>query len=321
MKFNWRARAELMRVTRDFFSKSKFIEVETPILTLCPGAEVHLNFFNTDYKKHSGQTSRWSLRSSPELHMKRVVSSETPHVFQIAKCFRNHGEFSEWHHPEFTMLEWYMAHTSLDAMMDFTGSYLRESLAHMRKVFPDQTHFEVPTTISRHSIYTLFKDLLKFELIDQDADLASKARSAGVVSVRTDDDFETAFFKILIERLEPWLERRGVVCVYDYPPSQAALSEVVDHRAQRFEFYVGRVELCNAFRELGGSKKNEKRLADISQRRLQMGKDPLVADWSFIEDMDRMPPTSGNALGLDRWLALILGQSNIDQVIPFRSEF
>ena len=133
------------------------------------------------------------------------------------------------------------------------------------------------------------------------------------------DDFETAYFKTLIEKIEPEIAMRKGVVLKDYPPSQAALAKVEQGRACRFEFYLGRVELCNGFFELTGAEENRLRIEEAFAARAAAGLPPVPVDESFLKDMERLlGPCAGNALGFDRWLALLCGDESLDRVIPFR---
>src|SRR5262245_31277285 len=102
-----RHRARLKAAVREFFGWRGYIEVDTPVAVACPGTEVYLRYFRTEWVDLRGGRHPLYLRSSPELHMKQALSKGLPRVYQIAPCFRNGGELTPWHHPEFSMLEYY----------------------------------------------------------------------------------------------------------------------------------------------------------------------------------------------------------------------
>ena len=93
-----------------------FVEVETPILQVAPGAEVHLSGFATDWELPDGEERERWLHSSPEFAMKKLLAGGVPRLFQFARVFRN-AEGSALHHPEFTMLEWYRAGVGYETIM------------------------------------------------------------------------------------------------------------------------------------------------------------------------------------------------------------
>jgi elongation factor P--(R)-beta-lysine ligase len=313
------SRALLKKSTRNFFENRSYLEVDTPIVTRCPGAEVFLHYFETSWTDHSGVSHSRYLRSSPELHMKRLVAEGLPRVFQVGACFRDRGEYSEWHNPEFSMLEWYQVGLSYKAMIQETEEYLRETADSMATVTSLKPSQVLPDKFEWLGVYDAFKKHAGIVLEDQDPELAKKAIAAKVISVQPSDDFETAFFKTLIEKLEPVLARLKGCVLMDYPASQASLAVVENGRASRFEYYLGRVEMCNGFYELTGEQNNRDRIGEALRERVKQGNAPVPEDEDFYRAMAKFTaPCAGNALGFDRWLALLQGQANLDYAISFR---
>ena len=312
-------RHHLKKISRDYFSQRGYLEVDTPVLTVCPGTEVHLQYFDTAWIDSAGARHRRFLRSSPELHMKRIMADGADRIFQLGPCFRNHGELSPWHNPEFFMLEWYESGQTYHGLIDETEGFLRETaeaMAHVTQVPPEKI---LPAKIERLRVADAFWEFAKISLLDGDQDLAQKAISAGVVSVRPTDDFETSFFKILIETIEPALAKLGACVLFDYPPSQAALAVVEEGRACRFEVYIGRVERCNGFFELTGEEANRARASEAMAARQACGYEPIPVDEDFLRCMAKFSkPCAGNALGFDRWLALLTQSESLDLAFAFR---
>lgn len=317
----WRLRFALKTAIRKFFGQRNYLEIDTPIAVVCPGTETYLRYFPTTWRNFKGEKRDFFLRSSPELHMKQALAMGLERIFQLAPCFRNDGELAQWHHPEFTMLEWYEAHLAFEDFMSQTEDLLRETY---REVAPIAEGFgfkplKWPKTFVRMTVREAFQRFAGVKLVDLDPDLAQKGRASGALSLSPDDDFETAYFKLLIEKIEPGLESLGAVILYDYPPSQAALATVRDNAAKRCEVYMGRVELANGFEELIDAEANQKRIAETLKRREELGIELPDEDQDFYQALAAgIPPCSGNALGFDRWLALILGLDGIESVIPFR---
>lgn len=311
-----KARQSLQNHIHDFFQSRDYLSIDTPMAVIAPGTEVHLDYFPTDWQDHRGSLHRLYLRSSPELHLKQAMSWGVDKVYHLGKCFRNHGEISAWHHPEFTMLEYYESGISLPDFMRLTEDLIRTSAAALSAFHP----IKLPERFSQISMYEAFESWAGITLEDQDPDLAAKAIAKGFASVRVGDDFETAYFKLLIDCIEPRLEKEAAIFVTDYPPSQAALANVENGRAQRFELYLKGVELCNAFDELTSPEENERRLIESNRLRQALGKHTLPQDQDFLDALKRgLKPSSGNALGFDRLLAILLGYPGIGSLIPFRS--
>ena len=307
-------RARVYRLLREYFDKCHFVEIETPIIVTCPGGEPYLRYFSTTWHDAHGHARRKFLRSSPELHMKQALCRELPKIFQLGRCFRDGGEYSDWHHPEFTLLEWYEVEAEFNSFIAFTTELLAELFRHCG---------QRPLPAFRHlSVYEAFAEFAGITLHDNDPQLAEQAIASGCLAVNADDDFHTAFFKVLLDRVEPRLRQLGSVVLYDYPPSQAALAHVEDGRAQRFEIYLDGVEICNAFKECVDAEENIQRFADFARLRREHNLPPVPRDPYFEEVLrSGLPPACGNALGIDRLLALLRGVDSLDAVLPFRRQF
>lgn len=314
-------RQKLKEAVRSFFNSRSYQEVETPTAVICPGTEVHLQYFQTAWTDYKNKSRSLYLRSSPELHMKQLLAAGMPRIFQMATCFRNHGELSGWHHPEFTMLEWYECGIGYEEFIEQTASLIRHCAAAMEPAIKSQglTPGVLPNAFERKTIKEAFADFAGIELIDLDAELAKKAQASGIFSVNDHDDFETAFFKTLIERIEPEIAKRDGMILYDYPPSQAALAVEENGVARRFEYYIGRTELSNGFKELLGEASNRKRVGDAMNTRKFLGYSVPDEDEDFYQAMaSGIPECCGNALGFDRLLAILCGKTEISDLIPFR---
>ncbi len=312
------ARSHLKNSLRNFFETHHFIEVDTPILVPCPGTELHLNYFKTQWKDHYSKDHTLWMRSSPELALKRAISAGIPALYQIAPSFRNHGELGPWHHPEFTMLEYYQVGASWESFLKLSEKLIRFCIKEMALKFPVALSEKTP--LHYISVHEAFKRFADIDLQDEDPYLANQAKKKGVLSINGSEDFETAFFKILIEKIEPSLTKLNWVVLYDYPPSQAALARVENGFAKRFEFYIQGIELSNGFYELCDLEENRKRIVEVHKKREQEGREVPNEDFEFYAALKKgMPECFGNALGFDRLLALILGVKDLGEVIPFAS--
>lgn len=324
-KLALRARTQLQKAFRLFFETQQYEEIQTPILVPCPGTELHLNYFKSEWMNYDHSKLDLWLRSSPELHMKQALATLDFHaIFQFATCFRNFGECSHWHHPEFMMVEWYKTGITFDAYIQETQDLLSYSLAYMKDRLGKDIAGLTLGPIQKLTVKEAFLEFAGVVLMDQDPDLAKKVQGKGsqFISIQAKDDFETAYFKILIDIIEPALTKMQSCILYDYPPSQAALARVENGVAKRFEFYIQGVELCNGFDELVNPDENRKRIAETQKMRKHLGKEVTREDEDFYAAMDiGLAPCCGNALGFDRWLALILNQTRLHSLLPFRKIF
>jgi lysyl-tRNA synthetase class 2 len=312
-----RNRGLLKTAIRDFFSSKDYEEVDTPALVPCPGTETFLQYFCTTWQDEATRQQTLWLRSSPELHMKQLLAQGMERIYQIAPSFRNHGEFADWHSPEFTMLEWYRAGASPEDFIEETCELLRFTANN----FPGAEKETIRSLdqVEKWTVKEIFKASANIDLVDLDPKLGSQAVAAGLTSVNQEDDFETAFFKILIDKVEPFLQQFPLAILYDYPASQAALSRIENGVAKRFEVYCNGIELSNGFWELTDHSENRARYKESSRRRKELGFSVPEEDRAFFACLEKgLPSSCGNALGFDRWLAILQGDTNLDKSIPFR---
>ena len=277
---------------RGFFGGRGYLEVETPILVPSPGLDVHLDAFAVEGGSY--------LSTSPEYQMKRLLAEGFTQIFQIVRCFRR-GELGTRHNPEFTMLEWYAAHMTVDEMMAETEALVSEVMQVHRKTSPSA--FERMTVLEAFRVHAG---------VERDEVLAMASHD------------EERYFRLLVDRIEPAFAQRGTpVFLHDYPSSQASLARKrADDPAvcERFELYWGDVELCNGFGELTDPVEQRSRFLEDQRQRRELNKPVFPIDDKFLAALESgMPPASGNALGLDRLIALCAGTDNIADVMAFNA--
>ena len=277
---NIQMRSALMRDIRAFFYDQNYIEVETPIRLKIPCMELHID------AEPSGDHY---LRTSPEIFHKQLLASGHDRIFEIGKCFRS-GELGPLHNPEYTMLEWYLAHADY---MDI----LEQTKALISHVWQDVS--------TDWKILTVSDAFLQFAGWDP----------AG----QYDED---RFDIDLVEKIEPAIKKiGGPVVLKDYPIEAAALSRrKADNPllAERWEFYMDGIELANAYSELTDPVEQRQRFEECAAQRIAMGKEAYAIDEAFIRALEKMPPAGGVALGIDRLLMLMAGENSLDAVLPFR---
>lgn len=315
---------------RKFFSMQGFDEVETPSLVKLPGMEPYLDVFSTRFFEEckNGICKRpesMYLITSPEYAMKKLLVGGYEKIFQICKSFRNKEAKSELHNPEFTLLEWYRSYSDYEDIMKDTESivdFLAQEVHGTSQVPFKDTIIDTTPPWPRIKVKDLFKDYAGIAV--EDFENPEKFRSIVAkkgYSVDANTSFDDLFFLVFMNEIEPKLGVKKPVIVYEYPVSMAALSkksEQDSRYAQRFEVYMGGVELCNAFTELNDPVEQEARLQQERIDRQKMGKDDYPVDQSFIRALQfAMPPAAGNALGVDRLVMLLLNRTDIRDVLFF----
>ncbi len=298
-----RERAQTCSQVRRFFDARAFLEVQTPLMVPSPGLDLHLDAFEVAGGGHG--PPRW-LITSPEYQMKRLLAEGWPRIYQLAPCFRR-GEVGVRHNPEFTMLEWYRAHSTVEDVMDDTEQLVAAATGGAARLGARTIDLRPP--FERLPVCEVFR---RFAGWSEDQTLDAAAND------------EDRYFRTLVESVEPALERidRGVFLV-DYPATQASLARKRpdDARlAERFELYVAGVELCNGFGELVDPLEQRARLERDKSLRIARGLPAYPIDERFLEALERVPPSGGNALGLDRLVALACGATSIAEVIAFATD-
>ncbi len=298
-------RALILQGTRDFFVSRGFLEVETPTVVPSPGLDVHLAGF--EVRPVSGGPR--FLATSPEYQMKRLIAGGLPRAFQLTRSFRA-GEAGGKHNPEFAMLEWYRAFSDLDALMTETEELVRA----LAKTVFRQEREGVPSSrvdwskpFRRLSVRDAFKVF---------------AQVSEAEMLRLAHDESDKFFRIMVEQIEPKIAQLQYgVLLHEYPTPFASLARrsVADPRyADRFELYLGGLELCNGFAELTDVDEQLERFRRDQEERRDADLPVYPIDSRFIDALrEGLPPCAGNAMGLDRLVMVLTGAERIHDVMPF----
>lgn len=292
-------RAQIIKAVRDFFWERGFLEVETPLLIPANAPEEHINPIST--------LPSWQLQTSPEICMKRLLCQGHRRLFQISHCWRA-DERGSRHLSEFTMLEWYRAGSDyLDLMADCES--LLQSVA--SACMPDNP-------VYRHKSHVIdpFQPWRRISV--QEAFL--RFGQADVWSSLQNGLYE----EILTAQVEPGLAGyTEPVILMDYPSELAALARLKpgqNRLAERFELYLGGLELANGFSELNDPGEQRRRFEEANRLRLERGAEALPLPEPFLSELAGMPPSAGIALGIDRLVMLAAGADSIDQVVAFTAE-
>lgn len=288
-------RSRLLFAFRDFFRARGFCEVETPARIPAPALEMFIDAIP------SGDLY---LRTSPELHMKRLLAEGISPVFQIGPCFRA-GECGQRHRAEFTMLEWYRTGADYMDILADTEALVRHAANAMREQEPGfSPAVDVETPWQRITVSDAYRAYAGWDPLD------------GFSADRFDLD--------MVNLVEPALPRNRAVVLADYPADVAALARrsARDPRAaERWELYLGGLEIANAFSELTEPDEQRRRFEACAQERAAAGAEVYPLDRAFLDTLERgLPPCGGVALGVDRLLMALTGTASIADVIAFGGE-
>jgi lysyl-tRNA synthetase class 2 len=314
----FRTRAAIIRALRDFLDERDFLEVETPILQPIYGGAAARPFVT----HHNQLKQDLYLRISFELYLKRLLVGGYERVYEIGRDFRNEG-VSFKHNPEFTQLEFYMAYADYEQVMDFTEkmlAYVADSVLGGRTFIFQGNEISLEPPWRR---IELRQGLLEATGIDIAAHPTAKSLFDAMKVKGLDPNPKSTRGKLIESLLAHFLEPNLIqpTIIYDYPRdiSPLAKSKPDDPQTvERFEGFIGGMELCNAFTEINDP-------LDQESRFLEMGRD-YDADDEEHHPMDEdylramrygMPPNGGFGMGIDRLTMLFTDKRSIREVILF----
>lgn len=304
-----RLRAELYALIRRFFAERKVLEVETPVLSAAGNTDPNIESFSLrfDGPKAAGDTTRW-LRTSPEFPLKRLLAAGIGDCYELGRVFRN-GEAGKRHNPEFTMLEWYRVGWNHHQLMDETAELLKAALALAGR----------RATVRDTSFRQLYLDKFGFDpLTAPEQDLRSPLSVYDIdpQGLGRDDWLDL----LMTHLIQPTLPANRILLVYDYPASQCALARIRVGEppvAERFEAFLGPLELANGYHELTDANEQRARFqADLARRRARNAVEPAI-DERLLASLARLPACAGVAMGIDRLMMALLGTDKIADVMAF----
>ncbi|MFA5127738.1 MAG: EF-P lysine aminoacylase EpmA [Patescibacteria group bacterium] len=323
LKKYYDTRINITKLIREFFWSQNFLEAETPIAARLPGQEPYLNPIPVDFHEPNGAAAKMYLQTSPEFALKKLLAAGYEKIFQIFKCFRDYEQFGGNHNTEFTMIEWYRAPGTLENIMDDTENlfkYVAEKLKIFVVEYKDKK-VNITGEWERMTMREVWKIYAGVELNDYltNEKMAELVHERGLVA-DANDEYEDLFYKIFLNEIETNLGMEKPIMIYDYPEQMCSLSRLSknDPRyAERFELYIGGLELANAFGELTDAVDQKKRLEADKLKREQLGKETWPVDPDFINAIKELDnaPAAGTALGIDRMAMLFTGANDINEVI------
>ena len=290
------ARAKLIQSIRLFFIHHGFLEIETPLRIPSPAPEEHIEAI---------LSGNWFLQTSPELCMKRLLAAGYQQIFQISKCFRA-AERGSKHLPEFTMLEWYAAGFDYHQLMNQCEQMLIAALkdmGHNQDIVWQNKKINLAAPWERITVADAF---LKYAPVTLEEALV-----------------QDKFDEIMVEYIESHLGIDRPTFIYDYPEKLAALAKIKMNDptvAERFELYIGGLELANGFSELTDANEQRQRFEEASEARTRKNWARYTMPEKFLQALQTMPKSAGIALGIDRLAMVLANTDKIDDVVAFTPE-
>jgi lysyl-tRNA synthetase class 2 len=315
------ARAAIVKGIREFLDARGFLEVETPMMQVIPGGATARPFKT----HHNALDIDLYLRIAPELYLKRLLVGGIPRVYEINRNFRNEG-ISTRHNPEFTMLEFYWAYADYLQMMDLTEELISGLAERARGVLGRErlTWEGRPLDLARP-----WQRLTMREAIAQYAGVAAERLETreSVRAVLAEKGLEIpaggTYGHLLMGLFEGTVEEHlfAPVFITDHPTDVSPLSKQRrdDPRfTERFELYIGGMEIANAFSELNDPDVQAERFRQQVAARATGDAEAHLYDADYVRALEHaMPPAAGIGIGIDRLTMLLTDRQSIRDVILF----
>jgi lysyl-tRNA synthetase class 2 len=304
-------RARIISAIRRFLDDDGFIEVETPVLQPLYGGAMARPFTT----HHNVLDRELYLRIATELYLKRLIVGGLERVYEIGKNFRNEG-VDTTHNPEFTVLEWY------EAYADYLD--IAERLERLMRVVARSAGYEGPFDFEpqwrRETFVGAIRDRTGIDIMEHhDRDALAAAMRERRLPVPEDETWPQLVDELVSKYVEPTLQQPTFLL--DFPVEISPLAK--RHRSEpglveRFEAFVGGMEIANAFTELNDPDEQRRRFE--SQRRFADAGDEEAQpyDEAFVQALEQgMPPTGGIGIGIDRLVMALTGRRSIREVVMF----
>jgi len=311
-------RARVMRSLREFLTARGYLEVETPMMQAIAGGAAARPFVT----HHNALDLDLYLRIAPELYLKRLVVGGVERVFELSRVFRNEGLSTE-HNPEFTLLEFYTAYATYEDLMPLTEELLvglardvsggmtlsyRGHEVDLSPPWPRRTMLELVAERTGVAAAQLLEEAVIRKLAEQSGGIERPGMTPGEL-----------LYSVFERLVEPELVQPTFVCQFPVEVSPLARRNDRDPRfVDRFELFIARAEIANAFSELNDPEEQRARFLEQVRARAAGDEEAHAMDEDYICALEYgLPPTAGEGIGVDRLIMLLTGAPSIREVVLF----
>ncbi len=317
-------RSRIVAAVREFMTARGYLEVETPMMQPVAGGAIARPFVT----HHNALDMDLYLRIAPELYLKRLVVGGLEKVFEINRNFRNEG-ISTQHNPEFTMMEFYEAYADYQSLMTMTEELIvsvASKAIGADEITFDERRISLRPPFARVSLREGAREAAARRLGREvtEADLRDRARAARLArDLALDVKPDAGAGKIATEIFESLCEDQLIqpTFIYDFPTEVSPLAKQTPgdpDTVERFELYIGGLEVANAFSELNDPAEQRRRFEQQLQRREGGDLEAHVMDDDYIRALEfALPPAGGEGVGIDRLVMLLTNSPSIRDVILF----
>ncbi len=306
-----RRRASMLRRIRCYFETRDVLEVDTSALSRSAVSDVQIESLEV----RSGHSAEpLYLHTSPEFMMKRMLAHSWPDIFSMGRVFRD-DEWGPRHQPEFTLLEWYRLGFGL-------GDIISDAIELIATALDDPGLLASTTVVDYRDAFvtTLALDPTSASIRELTTAANADADLIAAIGSERDDWLDL----LMSTRIAPEFARDSLTIVRHFPASQAALARTCPDDASvadRFEVFMGDMELCNGYVELTDAKEQFARIADDQSNRQRRGRAVRPYDRRLIDALEHgLPDCAGVAVGIERLQMIHEKSDDIRNVIPFPFE-
>ena len=320
VKRNFIIRSQFIKHLRDYLDNMGYIEVETPVLNTIAGGAAARPFIT----HHNTLDIDMYMRIATELPLKRLIVGGMDRVYEVGRIFRNEG-MDPKHNPEFTTVELYQAYADFHDMMDiaegvyttfaqkYLGSYELEWMGEKIDLAPGWPRLTMVEAVKQFVG-------IDFGAITDDAEAVAAANAVGVeLADAAEKTWGNALYACFDQKVEEHLVQPTFITMYPVEVSPLTKRSPVDPRlTERFEFFICRSEMGNAYSELNDPIDQRERFMKQVEQRERGDDETEMLDEDFLTALEYgMPPTGGMGMGIDRAVMLFTGADSIRDVILF----
>ena len=320
VKKNFVIRSQFIKHLRNYLDDMGYIEVETPVLNTIAGGAAARPFVT----HHNTLDIDMYMRIATELPLKRLIAGGMDRVYEIGRIFRNEG-MDPKHNPEFTTVELYQAYADFHTMMDiaegvyttfakkYLGTYELEWMGEKIDLTPGWPRMTMVEAVKKYVG-------IDFDAISDDAEAVAAAKAKGVeLADAAEKTWGNALYACFDQQVEEHLVQPTFITMYPVEVSPLTKRSPADPRlTERFEFFICRSEMGNAYSELNDPIDQRERFEKQVEQRERGDDETEMLDEDFLTAMEYgMPPTGGMGMGIDRAVMLFTGTDTIREVILF----
>ena len=320
VKRNFKIRSQFIKHLRQYLDDMDYIEVETPVLNTIAGGAAARPFIT----HHNTLDIDMYMRIATELPLKRLIVGGMDRVYEIGRIFRNEG-MDPKHNPEFTSVELYQAYADFHDMMDiaegvfttfaqkYLGTYELDWMGEHIDLTPGWPRLTMVEAVKKYAG-------IDFGAVSDDAEAVAMAKSVGVeLNEAAEPTWGNALYATFDQKVEEHLVQPTFITMYPVEVSPLTKRSPLDPRlTERFEFFICRSEMGNAYSELNDPVDQRIRFMKQLEQRERGDDETEMLDEDFLTAMEYgMPPTGGMGIGIDRAVMLFTGSDTIREVILF----